>query len=168
MENRQTPLRKPDPTVQTAKLVAPPQAKLDSQFAGLQHGNSPVQNAGTVKRFTISVEDAFKWVDAVVFADTNKHLKDVEMFIFKGSWLGHKYDQIAEDYGYSVKYIQQDIAPKLWKLLSKTLGEPVKKTNFRAAVERQWRSHLQAIPLYSGPEVEETTSPGGAVEHGVN
>ena len=165
MENRQTPLIKLDPTVQTAKLVAPPQAKLDSQFAGLQHGNSPVPNAGTVKRFTISVEDAFKCVDAAVFADTKKHMTDLQMLIFKGSWLGHKYDQIAEDYGYSFKYVKQDVGAKLWKILSKALGEPVKKTNFRAAVERQWRSQLEAvahlqelIPPYSGPEVEETTS----------
>lgn len=168
MENRQTPLRKPDPNVQISKIVAHPQAKLDSLVAGLQDGSSPVLIAYTTKGFVISLEEALKFVDADVFASAKRHLKDVEVIVFCGSWQRQKYYEISQAYGYSEKYLKQDIGPKLWKILSKALGETVKKTNFRAAVERQWRSQLEAIPLYSGPEVEETTSPGGAVEHGVN
>jgi hypothetical protein len=51
----------------------------------------------------------------------------------------------ASDYRYTPSYLKQDVGPKLWKLLSETLGEQVSKTNFRAAIERQvyWQEVLQ-------------------------
>ena len=82
-------------------------------------------------------EEALNFVDAAVFAISGRHLKDVEVEVLRGSWQRQKYNEIASQCGYSVKYIQQDIGPNFWKLLSKALGEPVKKTNFRSAVERR-------------------------------
>lgn len=114
----------------------------------------------------MNIEQVINFVDAAVYANTNKHLKDVEVLILQGSWQGQKYYEIAEANDYSAKYIQQDKGPKLWKLLSEALGEEVSKTNFRAAVERKWRSHDKAVPQFqepipsdSEPEVEEKTAP---------
>ncbi|MBD2533594.1 NACHT domain-containing protein [Nostoc flagelliforme FACHB-838] len=117
-------------------------------------------------------EEVLKLVDISVVAKTERHLKDIEVAILRGSWQGWKYHEIAEAYGYTSDYLQQDVGPKLWKLLSEALGEKVSKTNFQTALERQWRfssntsrSHLgtvaqfQApIPLDSGLEVEEVSS----------
>lgn len=139
MKNCQTRSIKPALNVQTSKLVAHPQEHLDSLVAGLQDGSSPVPIAYTTKGFVISLEEALKFVDAAVFTSAKRHLKDIELIVFCGSWQRQKYYEISEAYGYSEKYLKQDIGPNLWKLLSKVLGEPVKKTNFRAAVERRWR-----------------------------
>ena len=41
------------------------------------------------------------------------------------------YDQLAEECGYSPKYVKQDVAPKLWQLLSQVLDTKVTKANVR-------------------------------------
>jgi hypothetical protein len=87
----------------------------------------------------MNVEEALQILDTVIFNKVNRHLKDVEIIILKGSWQGLNYDEIANNEGYTAKYLRQDVGFKLWKLLSEALGEEVNKTNFRAAVER---SHL--------------------------
>jgi len=62
----------------------------------------------------------------------------VERFVLLGACLGQTYDEMAHasDYRYIPSYLKQDVGPKLWKLLSETLGEVVSKTNFQAALER--------------------------------
>ena len=84
-------------------------------------------------------EEVLKVVDAAVASKTERHLKDIEVAILRGSWQGRKYDEIAETSGYTTKYLKQDVGPKLWKLLSEALGEKVSKNNFQAALERKWR-----------------------------
>lgn len=94
---------------------------------------------------TISFEEVFPILDTDVFTKTKRRLKDVERFVLWGAWKEQTYDEMAtaSDYRYSPGYLKQDIGPKLWKLLSKTLEEEVSKTNFRAALERRVR--LQAV-----------------------
>lgn len=87
----------------------------------------------------ITIEKALEIVDKAVYAEKKRHLKDIEELVFNGSWKGLTYEKIASGCNYSCKYLKQDIGPKLWKLLSEALGEKVKKTNFRAAVERRGR-----------------------------
>ncbi|MBD2731843.1 AAA-like domain-containing protein [Nostoc sp. FACHB-892] len=84
----------------------------------------------------MNLEEGLQILDAVVFSKINRHLKDVEIIVLKGSWQGLNYDEIASNEGYAAKYLRQDVGFKLWKLLSKTLGEEVNKTNFRAAMTR--------------------------------
>ena len=89
----------------------------------------------------MNFEEALKLADAAVFTKTNKHLRDIEIIVLRGSWEGQEYHKIAETYGYAAEYLMQDVGPKLWKLLSEALGERVSKKNFKEALER--RSHLQ-------------------------
>ena len=84
----------------------------------------------------MNFEEGLEILDTSVFSKINRHLKDVEIIILKGSWQGLNYDQIANNEGYAAKYLRQDVGFKLWKLLSEVLGEEVNKTNFRAAIER--------------------------------
>jgi len=87
----------------------------------------------------MNFEEVSKALDTAILAKTQKHLKDVERFVLLGACLGQTYDEMAQgsDYRYTPSYLKQDVGPKLWKLLSETLGEEVGKTNFRAALERQ-------------------------------
>ena len=84
----------------------------------------------------MNFEEGLEILDTSVFSKINRHLKDVEIIILKGSWQGLNYDEIANNEGYAAKYLRQDVGFKLWKLLSEVLGEEVNKTNFRAAIER--------------------------------
>ncbi len=90
----------------------------------------------------MELDTALEFTDSLVFAQTGKHLTDLQTAVFCASWAvkNQSYDQIAETYGYSPNYIKQDTGPKLWKLLSEVLGEKVSKTNFKAAIERQWQA----------------------------
>jgi hypothetical protein len=99
-------------------------------------------------------EEVIQTIDAAVFAKTGKHLKQVEILVLKGAWQARTYEQIAETCQYSLNYIKQVSAPRLWLSLSEVLGEDVSKTNFRFVVERKWgkiiesaQSQLEAINI---------------------
>ncbi len=87
----------------------------------------------------MELKAALELTDTLVFAQTGKHLSDLQRAVFRASWpLQHQsYEEIAKAYGYSANYLKQDVGPKLWKLLSKVLEEKVCKSNFQAALERQ-------------------------------
>ncbi|BBD63703.1 WD-40 repeat-containing protein [Nostoc commune NIES-4072] len=87
----------------------------------------------------MNVEEVLNFTDALIFAKKGKHLSDIQQLIIQAAWSGTRqcYDQIAQTNGYSPNYLKQDAGPKLWQLLSDIFGEKIKKSNFRAAVERQ-------------------------------
>ncbi|NES25583.1 MAG: hypothetical protein F6K41_43480 [Symploca sp. SIO3E6] len=64
------------------------------------------------------------------------------MLVLQGSWAGLTYEEIAQQAGYSVEYLNKDIGNQLWKKLSEALGEKLTKKNFKVALERA-RSKLQ-------------------------
>ena len=90
----------------------------------------------------MNLEEALNFVDEIVFTKTERHLKDIEVYILRGAWQGHSYEKIADAIGYTPNYLKQDIGPKLWKFLSQVLGEGEKlsKKNFKTALERLWRA----------------------------
>ncbi|NMG05524.1 NB-ARC domain-containing protein [Brasilonema sp. UFV-L1] len=87
----------------------------------------------------MNVEEVLNFTDALIFVKKGKHLSDVQRLIIQAAWSGTRqgYDQIAQANGYSPNYLKQDAGPKLWQLLSDVFGEKIKKSNFRATVERQ-------------------------------
>lgn len=109
-------------------------------------------------------EEVFRVIDTAVVAKTQRHLKDVEKFVLWGAYCGKTYTQIANasEYRYTPSYLQQDIGPKLWKLLSATLGERLSKKNFRAALLRQ--SHSATIPPPKPDNPNKHTDWGEAID----
>jgi len=97
-----------------------------------------------------------------IFLKLNRSLTDIEVIVLKGAWQRQEYDQIAVQHQYATSYISQDVAPKLWKLLSEALGEKVKKSNFKQALERYWEKQIEAgnSPLYSAKEEEKVADIG--------
>lgn len=67
-------------------------------------------------------------------------LTDVQELVFRQCWQGQTYSEIAEHAGYDVGYIK-GVGYRLWKLLSRDLGERVTKSNVQAVLRR----HLQQI-----------------------
>ncbi|MBD2184238.1 pentapeptide repeat-containing protein [Aerosakkonema funiforme] len=67
-----------------------------------------------------------------------QHLNKVQELVFRQSWEGQSYVEIAKSTGYEPDYIK-DAGAKLWKLLSKVLGEKVKKDNIKSVLKRYLR-----------------------------
>lgn len=100
---------------------------------------------------------AIQIADTAVFAKLNRHLKDVEVAILKGTWQGRTYKDIAEIYNCTAEYLIQDAGPKLWKALSIALEESVGKKNFRVVIERH--KYPDAIGQPSLPSLTQDSAP---------
>ncbi|MEO1561486.1 MAG: AAA-like domain-containing protein [Cyanobacteria bacterium J06632_19] len=91
----------------------------------------------TYKTQPLSFELALQIVNEAVLSHKNRHLKNIEVEVLRGAWLGYKYDQIATEVGYAIEYIKHDVGPKLWQIISASLGEKVSKNNLMAVLARQ-------------------------------
>ena len=100
----------------------------------------------------MDLSQALTVANQAMLAQYDRGLSDVETAIFEGSWENQTYDKIAEISGYSDSYLRRDVAPKLWKLLSKALGESVSKKNFKAALGRKWQEEQEVIKLENKSE----------------
>ena len=105
----------------------------------------------------MNLEEVIKTIDNVLLTNTGQHLRDVEAIVLRGAWQAKTYEQIAETCQYSLGYIKQVAAPKLWKLLSEALGEDISKTNFRFIIERLWGGEPEKI--LPSPELVSSLSP---------
>lgn len=82
----------------------------------------------------MEIRDALQWTDELIFARTGKHLDSLQRVILEGVWEGKGYKDISEEYHCSKDHVRKS-ASELWKLLSKLLGEEVKKKNVRSLIE---------------------------------
>ncbi|TAE78802.1 MAG: NACHT domain-containing protein [Oscillatoriales cyanobacterium] len=73
--------------------------------------------------------------DEMVFAQTGKHLDDLQEAILRGTMQSEKYTKIAEESHCNESYVR-DVGSKLWQILSEGLGEEVSKTNLRSTMGR--------------------------------
>ena|GEM_PF-70780 len=92
---------------------------------------------GEILAFTkiMGVEELLQLADEVMFAKTGKHLDDLQRAILWGSLVGERYGKIAEDFHVSEGHVR-DVGAQLWQQLSQHLGSEVRKSNFRATIER--------------------------------
>ncbi|MGL6140801.1 MAG: NB-ARC domain-containing protein, partial [Planktothrix sp.] len=72
---------------------------------------------------------------------TGKHLDSLQKAILEGVWEHHDYEEIAENNQRSYAHVKKE-AWKLWKLLSDTMGEDVKKSNVCSLLEQAEISHI--------------------------
>ncbi|MDJ0708026.1 MAG: response regulator [Leptolyngbyaceae cyanobacterium MO_188.B28] len=96
-----------------------------------------------------SAEDLLTFSEKLVKDKTGNDLSDLQRLLLLAILQGVKksYEDLAEDYNYSPRYLRQDIAPKLWQLMSEALACKVSKTNVRAILERQMQNQdTEAAP----------------------
>jgi hypothetical protein len=79
-----------------------------------------------------NIDDALLLVDSVL---PHKSLSNVQELIFRYTWEGKTYLEIAEIAGYDSAYIR-DVGYKLWQVLSKAFGERVTKNNLQVVLRR--------------------------------
>ncbi|MEG3989330.1 NB-ARC domain-containing protein [Microcoleus sp. S28C3] len=83
----------------------------------------------------MTVEEALRILDTAI-APTS--LSNIQEIVFRESWEGLSYLDIADRAGYDASYIK-DVGYKLWQLLSAELGEKVTKSNLQAVIGRRSR-----------------------------
>jgi hypothetical protein len=85
----------------------------------------------------MNVSEVVSIADRLVFKSRKKHLNDLERSIIEGVCEGRKYKDIASERipPCGEAYVSE-IAANLWKTISETLHEDVKKSNFCSTIER--------------------------------
>jgi NB-ARC domain len=83
----------------------------------------------------MSITEILQLADKLTFSHTGKHLDDVQEAVVKGVWEGQTYAKIGEECHRSEARVR-DVAYKLWRILSESLGEDINKANFCSAFER--------------------------------
>ncbi|MCJ8281559.1 MAG: AAA-like domain-containing protein [Rivularia sp. ALOHA_DT_140] len=94
-----------------------------------------------------NLDEAIKIANQLIYYKFKRNLTDVEIIILKGAWNKEEYDAIAAKNQYATSYISQDVAPKLWKLLTESLGEKVRKSNFKEALKRSWLKQFDSAQI---------------------
>ncbi len=89
----------------------------------------------------INPEKLLDLAENLIHTQTNTYCSDLHRKILLSTLRGERktYEQFADELGYSCKYIKHDIAPKLWHLLSVSVGQKVTKSNARPILEEQMR-----------------------------
>lgn len=91
-----------------------------------------------------NVDKAIEVANQAMTTTHGRKLTDVEILVLTGAWQRDSYDQVAARNQYSTSYISQDIAPRLWKLLSEATGEKIKKNSLREPLKRYWEASLES------------------------
>jgi TIR domain len=89
----------------------------------------------------MNFEEALEFIENLVYTKTGKHLSDLERKVFVGSWQGLTYEQI---YPLNPEYVEKDVGFKLWRKLTKVLGDKVTKKMLQGTIERARQELLQA------------------------
>ncbi|WP_299402371.1 diguanylate cyclase [Acaryochloris sp. IP29b_bin.148] len=108
-----------------------------------------------------STEQLLEFAENLILQKTETYCSELQRRILSTALQGERktYDQIADECGYSPKYVKQDVAPKLWHLLSQALDKKVSKSNVRFILAQEMRSATQAAstptPIQPSPAIVE-------------
>ncbi|MDX2232581.1 MAG: NACHT domain-containing protein [Leptolyngbyaceae cyanobacterium bins.349] len=82
-------------------------------------------------------EQAKAIANDAILTNAGRSLSEAEIAILSAAWNDQTYEEIADRSGYSVNYLQRDVGPKFWKLLSTALNRKLSKTNVRGILTQQ-------------------------------
>ncbi|AFZ16427.1 WD40 repeat domain-containing protein [Allocoleopsis franciscana] len=96
----------------------------------------------------MTVDEALLFLDSVLQPE---HLNDVQELVFRQTWEGRSYPEIAKNAGYEAEYIKF-VGFQLWQLLSRVFGEKVTKSNVQSVLRRKARQvPVVVVPSNSKP-----------------
>ncbi|HBB30440.1 MAG TPA: hypothetical protein DDZ80_22525 [Cyanobacteria bacterium UBA8803] len=93
------------------------------------------------QRLTMTIEEALELVEQAL---DKGRLNNVQELVFRQSWEGQSYEEIARTSSYDLGYIK-DVGSKLWRLLSQVLGEKVTKHSVQKVVKRAAKQRNQQL-----------------------
>jgi hypothetical protein len=88
----------------------------------------------------LNSQQVIDYLDRLSASKKYPRLKEIELLVITGVWNDESYDKIAENNGYSAKYLAQ-IGPKTWKIISNLLSTDINKKNFKTAFTRYYRQN---------------------------
>ncbi|OKH45554.1 hypothetical protein NIES2101_26240 [Calothrix sp. HK-06] len=102
----------------------------------------------------LSIEETIDLCQDLILEKTGKLLSFIQKVILRESLTQTKktYAKIAVENNYSENYIKQFVAPKLWQLLSNTVGERVNRTNCDAVLKER----LEILSSFNASRVNQT------------
>lgn len=88
--------------------------------------------------------------ETLLYEKTGTYLSELQRQILLAALQGTRrtYAQIAQESDYSIQYVRQDIAPKLWQLFSEVLGQKANKANIRFLLKKEMHQ-APTVPLVS-------------------
>jgi PleD family two-component response regulator len=93
---------------------------------------------------------------------TGNYLSELQRLILVASLTSDRktYEEIADECGYSSKYVKQDVAPKLWKKMSEVFQEKVNKSNIKAILNKKYREKQESASPQSqlNPQLVQSVS----------
>ncbi len=99
----------------------------------------------------MTVEEAIALVEQLL---ERGRLTKVQEIVFRQSWVGQTYLEMAVESDYDCGYIK-DVGSELWRSLSQTLGEKVTKNNLQGVLKRtaqqQKDTNLQPFTVTACP-----------------
>lgn len=113
----------------------------------------------------MELQQALTLVDSAMSDRIGRQLSEVEIALFNGAWEDATYEQIADRSGYSINYLQRDLGPKFWKLLSDAFERKLNKTNIRGVFSQltaptPTRNRVAITPI------DEVESPATHIDRG--
>ncbi|MGB3296982.1 MAG: AAA-like domain-containing protein [Phormidesmis sp.] len=83
-------------------------------------------------------EEALEAVKQTIAPESLSHVQEI---VFKQSWAGQLYPEIAQSVGYHPEYIR-DVGAQLWRSLSEGIGQKVTKKNVRFVLNTLFKNNL--------------------------
>lgn len=108
-----------------------------------------------------SSEPILEFAENLILQKTDTYCSELQRRILSTALQGERktYDQLADECGYSPKYVKQDVAPKLWHLLSQALDKKVSKSNVRFILTQEMRNTAPANNVPAAPVPPTAASP---------
>ncbi|MGB8690041.1 MAG: NB-ARC domain-containing protein [Microcoleus sp.] len=97
----------------------------------------------------MTLEEALAILDTLL---TPGHLNDVQDLVFRQSWQGQSYQNMADTSGYDADYLK-DIGSQLWRTISLALGIQVTKRNIHSILESCTRPSPDKTPKTTSPNL---------------
>ena len=109
-------------------------------------------------------EATLRFAETLIYDKTGAACSELQRHILLVTLQGERktYEQLADECGYSAKYVKGIVAPKLWHALSEVLDQKVTKSNVRFLLEKAMGEKAidkDASLSQSAPSVESPTSP---------
>jgi hypothetical protein len=100
----------------------------------------------------MTVDEALLFLDSVLQPE---HLNDIQDLVFRQTWEGRSYLEIAKKTAYDAEYIKF-VGFQLWQLLSRVFGEKVTKGNVQSVLRRK----AQQVSVVVAPSNSTSTNYG--------
>jgi WD40 repeat protein len=97
----------------------------------------------------MNLEEALAILDEILIKES---LNDIQELVFRQTWEGKTYAEIAEETNYDPDYIKY-VGYQLWQVLSNATNEKVTKSNFKSVLRRKLQSTTSLEPTTLSPIV---------------